>query len=100
MPSDLKGLAFEMRFPSNKQAALCSINFEAANHLELVNVFMWLGLSPRGDGVEERAAVRQGFAAAGGRMYNICDWIHSVEGQFLYKRGGICRSDNIFYYTI
>lgn len=33
VPSNPRGLGFEIRFPSNKQLALCSISFEAVNHL-------------------------------------------------------------------
>lgn len=33
VPSDPTILDIEMTFPSKEQAALCSVNFEAVNHL-------------------------------------------------------------------
>lgn len=104
MPSDPKGLAFGMRLPSNKQAA--SALSLLSTCIELVNVFTWLMLSPRGDGVEETAAVRWGFISS-----HDLPWLEEgretfVTGFTVWRDNSYIRElafverKNIFYYTI
>lgn len=98
---------FKWDFPAtNKQRCAASALKLLTTCLELLNVFMGLELSPRGDGVEERAAVTQGFISSHGLPWLGEGCITFVTGFAVRRDNSYLRelafvgSNNVFYYTI
>lgn len=93
-------------FPAtNKERCAASALKLLTTCIELVNGFAWLELSPRGDGVGERAAVRQGIISSHGLPWLGEGCITFVTGFTVWRHHSYIRElalvgSDVFYYTI